>query len=290
MEKIPLSHVSDTAFWVAVFREEESARKDALFHDPQVSLLLDEKARKLSAAMLAKKEISWVIVMRTGIIDEILSREISKGVDTVLNLGAGLDTRPYRLTLPTNLNWIEVDYSHIIELKNQKLQNEKASCNLTRVSLDLSDTHARIKLFSQVNESAKKVLVLTEGVVPYLTNADALSLAEDLKAQDHFKLWVLDYVHPFAMDYLKRQRFTKQMENTPFQFKPAEWFGFFETGGWKLKDIFYFAEEGEKKGRPMPGPFWVQIVKKFMPAKRLKFINQLSGFAVLEPTILKTRL
>jgi O-methyltransferase involved in polyketide biosynthesis len=30
----PIAHVSDTAFWVASYRAAESARPDALFHDP----------------------------------------------------------------------------------------------------------------------------------------------------------------------------------------------------------------------------------------------------------------
>jgi O-methyltransferase involved in polyketide biosynthesis len=35
-------------------------------------------------------------------------------MDTVLNPGAGLDTRPYRLKLPSQLNWIEIDFPKII--------------------------------------------------------------------------------------------------------------------------------------------------------------------------------
>ncbi|PRC60941.1 hypothetical protein C6A85_14430, partial [Mycobacterium sp. ITM-2017-0098] len=37
---------------------------------------------------------------RTKTIDDIITKAISDGCDRVLNLAAGLDTRPYRLNLP----------------------------------------------------------------------------------------------------------------------------------------------------------------------------------------------
>jgi len=41
----PIAHVSDTAFWVASYRAAESARPDALFHDPLAARLADARGR-----------------------------------------------------------------------------------------------------------------------------------------------------------------------------------------------------------------------------------------------------
>ena len=38
-----------------------------------------------------------------------------------MNLGAGLDARPYRMELPETLRWIEVDYPQVIDWKAEKL-------------------------------------------------------------------------------------------------------------------------------------------------------------------------
>ncbi len=42
----------------------------------------------------------FIMVARTSAIDRLILAALERGVDTVLNLGAELDTRPYRLALP----------------------------------------------------------------------------------------------------------------------------------------------------------------------------------------------
>jgi O-methyltransferase involved in polyketide biosynthesis len=53
---------------------------------------------------------AWAVVVRTCIIDDYIRTAVEGGVDTILNLGCGLDTRPYRMDLPKSLLWIEADY------------------------------------------------------------------------------------------------------------------------------------------------------------------------------------
>src|SRR5262249_21551140 len=70
-------------------------------------------------------------------------RDSGRRADLVLNLGAGLDTRPYRMQLPSNLTWVEADRASIIHLKESRLFEEKPFCKLERVSCDLTDDSAR---------------------------------------------------------------------------------------------------------------------------------------------------
>jgi len=44
----------------------------------------------------------------------LIDAEVGRGVDVVVNLAAGLDTRPYRMDLPASLLWIEVDLPPLI--------------------------------------------------------------------------------------------------------------------------------------------------------------------------------
>ena len=83
---------------------------------------------------------------------------LADGVDTIVNLGAGLDTRPYRLELPHNLKWFEIDFPHMIQYKNQQLAVQKPRCQLTRIELDLTDRIALQCELAIINSVAKKVL------------------------------------------------------------------------------------------------------------------------------------
>src|SRR5262249_49846825 len=145
--------------------------------------------------------------------------------DTVLNLGAGLDTRPYRLDLPEDLLWIEADYPNIIELKESRLAGEKPACKLARIPCNLTSTKARQALLSTAAGEAKRALVLTEGVVPYLTETDVGALADDLRSQAVFRYWIVDYFSPYIRRYQRREIKKLRMANAPFRFEPKDYFG-----------------------------------------------------------------
>jgi O-methyltransferase involved in polyketide biosynthesis len=51
----------------------------------------------------------WWLVARTKIIDDAIAEAVTDGCDRVLNLAAGLDTRPYRRDLSPELTWVEAD-------------------------------------------------------------------------------------------------------------------------------------------------------------------------------------
>ncbi|HEY1799914.1 MAG TPA: SAM-dependent methyltransferase [Terriglobales bacterium] len=188
-----IENVSDTAFGVAHYRALESQRADALFHDPLAGLLAGDRGKQLAAAMPVPFIGRQIIVIRTCIIDDYIRFAIAHGVDIVLNLGAGLDTRPYRMDVPSSLIWIEADYPHVIEFKEKRLSNERPRCQLERVKLDLGNLPERQKLFTSINARAKKVLVLTEGVIAYLSVEEVGSLADDLKMMDRACYWIVDY-------------------------------------------------------------------------------------------------
>ena len=94
----------------------------------------------------------------------------------VINLAAGLDARPYRMDLPSSLQWVEVDLPEILAYKEQILANEKPKCALERVRLDLSDRDARGAVFQQLGSRSKSALILSEGLLVYLTPENVASL------------------------------------------------------------------------------------------------------------------
>jgi methyltransferase (TIGR00027 family) len=282
--------VSDTAFMVAAWRAAESERPDALFRDPFAARLAGEHGRAIIASLNRSFLRGWQVVIRTVIIDDLIQKAVAGGTGTIVNLGAGLDARPYRMELPAGLRWIEVDYPHVIDWKAEKLADDRPRCRLERVKLDLADLTARRALFASLGASSKKMLFLTEGVIPYLTTDAVGALADDLKAlrgSDVDVAWIVDYFSPEAMRYRKRIT-ASQMREAPFQFEPGDWFAFFARHGWKPAEVQYVADEAARRRRPIPlSPMLSLLVKVrrlfSSPARRDAF-RTFAGYVLLKPT------
>jgi methyltransferase (TIGR00027 family) len=282
-----IENVSDTAFWIAHYRAVESARPDALFHDPFAGLLAGEQGKKIAQTMPMSFMTQWVVAIRTCIIDDYIRLAISEGVDTIVNLGAGLDTRPYRMDLPHTLQWIEVDYPRMIEFKSSRLSAENPRCKLERLAVDLADLTARRRLFANIDARSKKLLALTEGVVPYLSVEEAGTLADDLRGMQHLAYWIVDYISPEALKFRARGKLAQKTKNAPFKFKPADWAGFFREHGWRAKEIRYMSQEGERLKRPAQVPLFLKALILFRmllaSKRRREEFKKMAGYALMEP-------
>ena len=276
--------VSDTAIWVAYYRAKETARPDAMFRDPLAKLLIGDRGEKIASRFgPTGRYTEWTLITRTVIIDEYIRDGIADGVDAVLNLGAGLDTRPYRLQLPASFHWVEADFPHMIEYKEQMLATQVPRCQLQRVGVDLADAAARRKFLAEVLPGAKKVIVLTEGVIPYLTEQQVAELAADLKAHPRFTCWIGEYFTPRVYPFLRAAARSRVMANAPFQFFPTDWLGFFEKNGWVKKEIRFGSEIAMRFRRRPPMPWWARMLMSFMSPERMKEAREASGFQMLVP-------
>ena len=278
-----IQHVSDTAFLVAEARARESERTEALFRDPLARRLSGDKGRTIATSFPPMTE--WNVIMRTLVIDAFVQHAIAAGFRTVVNLGAGLDTRPYRLDLPSDLHWVEVDYPDVVAYKEQHLATERPRCRLTREGLDLSITEQRRGLLARLASASARILVLTEGVIPYLTEDQVGTLADNLNATPQVAAWIVDYLSPESHAYRDR-RVGKRMARAQFQFRPADWYGFFAQHGWQVRDLHYLADEGQRVGRRPPLPFMARLIMKTLgrlaPPERRDTFRKFSGYAWME--------
>jgi methyltransferase (TIGR00027 family) len=283
-----INQISDTAFMAAAYRAMETNHPNAVFHDPLAAKLAGDRGRNIIDSLPKQAFVGgWSVVIRTRIIDDFIHGTIGEGVDTILNLGAGLDTRPYRMELPESLRWIEVDHPHVIELKEARLSGETPRCRLERMKLDLADVDARRTLLDEVAAQSKKVLVLTEAVTPYLSEDVVASLGADLRSHESIGYWVVDYFSPASYEYRRRSGMSQSMKNAPFLFEPKDYFGFFLRIGWKPKATRYFATEAERLRRPAPFPlitrFMMRILGIIASPERRREMKQYAGFVLFEP-------
>ena len=287
MSEHAIRNVSDTALWVAVFRAQESERKDPLFFDPYARELAGERGVEMAKQAGIP---AWPVVVRTVALDEMILQAVEEGgFDTVLNLAAGLDTRPYRLALPAALRWIEVDLPGMIEYKREKLKDAKCFCRLERHAVDLTDGEVRRALFTKVGAAADKVLVVTEGLLIYLTPDEVKTLAADLHQPPAFKRWLTDIASPSLLKMLAR-RGNIRADNTlrgsealQFKFAPAEHMEFFRPYGWKPGEYRDTACEAKRLKRfEVPLLFkLIGAVMSLSPGVRAK-MRKFSGISALE--------
>lgn len=248
MSDSPISNVSDTARWVAVYRAWESARPDGLFRDPYAAALAGERGLAIAKLMPRQARSGWPLIARTKLIDDLVQASIAEGCDCVLNLAAGLDTRPYRLELPASLRWIEADLPPLIEEKEHLLANAEPRCRLRRIKVDLADSDARPAMLRDAIGDAVRTLVIAEGLLLYLEDSQVRALSSDLLAQSGIRWWVLDLASPELLEVLHKSM-GPMLANAPMKFAPANGVAHFEAMGWSVTEVHSILHAAAKFGR-----------------------------------------
>jgi methyltransferase (TIGR00027 family) len=183
-----------TALAVAAGRAVETSRPDGLVEDP-FALALVEAARShvdfptswpadpAAASPLQRPLLlaSIYIAVRTQFIDDFLRSE-PPTPQTVL-LGAGLDTRAYRLPWAGGSRVFEIDHANVLEFKAGVLGrlSTEPQCELITVATDLS-LPWREPLRSAGFDPQQPTTWILEGLLPYLDAAAQLSVLKEVAA------------------------------------------------------------------------------------------------------------
>jgi len=282
----PITHVSDTARWVAIYRAMESERPDALFRDPFARRLAGPRGEEIVRAMPRGRSMAWPMIVRTAVMDELIVRAVERdGMHTVVNLAAGLDTRPYRLPIPGALRWIEADFPDLLAYKEQQLAGEKPRCQLERVAIDLTDGERRRAFFQDAaSGGGGGTMVIAEGLLVYFTPEEVGTLADDLHAAG-FAWWLIDLGSPQLLKMLSRSWGKKLEEgNAPFRFAPAEGTQFFAPHGWVEAEYRSMWTESLRLKRTMPLAWLWNLVAKLSSQKKRKEFSRFSGIVLLQRT------
>ncbi|MGH7532315.1 MAG: class I SAM-dependent methyltransferase [Gemmatimonadales bacterium] len=279
-----IEHISDTARWVAYYRAMETDRPDAIFRDPFARRLAGTKGEAIVDSLRNARRTAWAMIVRTAIFDElILDRIQHRGATLVLNLACGLDTRAYRLPLPAELRWIDVDLPGILDYKTSALASESPRCRYEAVAADLNDPVARDDLFTRIGAADPRVLVVTEGLLVYLTPEQVLGLARALHDRPSFHWWLIDLASPRLLKLLKRS-WGAQLDqgNAPFKFGPAEGTAFFNATGWR-EEIFRSAiDEARRLHREMSMMWLWRALGRLSSRQEREEVRRMSGFVLLE--------
>ncbi len=161
--------VTGTALWIAAARARESARPDALFSDPWAADLAGREGRdRLAASERASGQENPFLPVRTRFFDDLLTA--ATWAEQIVLLGAGMDTRAYRLDLHADTVVFELDVPEVFAAKNPVLDAVAPRCRRREVHADLAGEWEPALLDAGF-DPARGTVWLAEGLLFYLTEA-----------------------------------------------------------------------------------------------------------------------
>lgn len=250
-------------------RAQEHARPDRLFEDPYASVLAGPEGAELWSRLEqswsqwdqqfpAPTELYGAVSIRTRFFDDILVSLVrEEGVDQVVLLGAGMDTRAFRHQLPTTVAVFELDYPELLAIKDDRLQQIGASpsCRRVTVGTDLT-TDWTTDLLQSGFKPERTTAWLLEGLLVFLEDVEVHQLLNRLSTLASGRAWLLaDILGRSYLDSpLTRSVMETQAANgAPFRFGTDDPERLLGNYGWDAA-VTQIGNEGANFGR------WAQPV------------------------------
>ncbi|MGA3074918.1 MAG: SAM-dependent methyltransferase [Bryobacteraceae bacterium] len=273
---------SRTAEYMALFRAVETAEPAdrRLFDDPYAAAFLTGSLKALAAfaslpaiGRLATHflDLGWPrtrssAVVRTRLIDDLVRQAIRNGARQALLLGAGFDSRPYRLEELRGVPLFEVDHPATQRAKRQRLLAHRSPlpANVHFVPVDFEKDDLETTLLHAGFITTVATVAVWEGVVSYLTpgtvDQSFRTLARILAFNGaHRSQLIFSYVHQGALDgsvaFREARRWKSSVQSTGepfiFGFDPAALADYLRPRGFELASDVSTAEAAKSYCEPL---------------------------------------
>lgn len=216
-------------------------------------------------------------VIRTRVFDDWLAAttDPGRGVSQVVLLGAGFDSRAFRLAWPPGVRLWELDQAPLLAAKEAILTRVAATpgCQRHTVAVDFTDADWPGVLKSAGLMSELPTAWLAEGLLPYLAPEVALGMiaavSELSPPGSHFAADVVDEDSIITRNqYLAGLRqLSPSLRGAPFQFGTNDPRQFLAEHGWATSKVMSPGDEGADFGRFSASPGQPNL-----PLPRLSFV------------------
>ena len=253
---LPGVPLAATARWIAAVRADETRRPDRLLDDPWAAALAGPEGENWLRARAGSPALADMII-RACFFDDFLRRvTATSGVRQVVLLGAGLDTRGYRLSWPDRVQVFELDQPEVLDHKQGILDgaDAKPGCARRAVGVDLTGRWAAALLDAGFDPRALSCW-LAEGFLFYLPGERIARLLDEVTALAHAGGWLgFDIVNSATLTHTLTQPWIDMQARLG-----APWLGtlddpaaFLAERGWEAT-LTQLGEPGANYGRwPFP--------------------------------------
>ena len=174
----------------------DAKRRRPICGDDYAKLFMDPEAIAAFAPLLKDNTTNSVSAVRHRIIDDHIRATIAERGDiSIVTIGAGFDSRPYRIK---GGRWIEIEEEPILAIKNERLPISKCGNDLQRIKIDFSLESLRNVLTPFRSEQF--CVFVFEGVFLYLQEkqiSESLSAIRELFADHNV---ICDLMRRYALE------------------------------------------------------------------------------------------
>jgi len=219
------------------------------------------------------------IMSRKRYIDEIVTGAADGHIEAVVNLGAGFDTRAFRLQALADFPVWEVDQPQNIDAKRARLEEvfQEIPAHVTLVPIDFDHEDLATVVASHGYEPDRKTFFIWEGVTQYLTEAGIRATMEFLARAPAGSRLAFTYTPKEFIDgevfYGQEYLYKKMLQKDKlwlFGLDPENVDDFLAEYGWRVLEHLGYDELGERYVKPTGRELKSMAIERIVYAEKLE--------------------
>jgi O-methyltransferase involved in polyketide biosynthesis len=199
-DKIQFTKEKETMLMTLSGRAIQSQWKNPILRDPwaeeamrHIDYDLSKQLTGVASWSLWKDIGPTIIATRAATFDLLTNRFLADHLDAVvLQVGCGMDSRAFRVNPPANVQWFDIDYPDVIDLRRQLFPERGAAYHL--IGAPLSD----LRRLDEVPRD-RPGLLIAEGVLHYLSETEVKALLNAVVAHFPSGQMIFDICNSFIV-------------------------------------------------------------------------------------------
>jgi methyltransferase (TIGR00027 family) len=199
-DKIQFTKEKETMLMTLSGRAIQSQWKNPILRDPwaeeamrHIDYDMSKTLKGVSSWGMWKEIGCTIIATRAATFDLLTSRYLADHTDAaVLHVGCGMDSRIFRIDPPASVQWFDVDYPDVIDLRRQLFPEREATSagQYHLIDAPLDD----LRWLDEVPRD-RPALLIAEGVLMYMSKAEVKALLNAVAVHFHGGQMIFDVVN-----------------------------------------------------------------------------------------------